>query len=82
MPKLTVVVGVTVMSVRATPLAVPEHALSLPFRSTAVTRAKYVVLAASPVRRLVICCPAAGDAVDDDTAWKLPLGQAGVWVSR
>src|SRR5262245_24421359 len=39
-PKLTVVVGVTVTSALATPLAVPEHALSLPLRSTAVTRAK------------------------------------------
>jgi len=38
LPKLVVVAGVTLKSGWATPLAEPEHALSLPAVSTAVTR--------------------------------------------
>jgi hypothetical protein len=52
LPKLVVVEGVTLRSGWATPLAEPEHALSFPELSTAVTRAKYVVPAASAVTRL------------------------------
>ena len=42
-PKFTVPVGVTLKSIRATPSASLEQALSLPLVSTAVTRAKYLV---------------------------------------
>ncbi len=51
LPKV-VVGGVTPKSEWATPLAVPEHALSLPEVSTAVTRAKYIVPAVSALIRL------------------------------
>jgi hypothetical protein len=68
LPKLTVVLGVTPRSGRAAALAVPEHVLSLPLWSTAVTRAKYVALAVRPMRRLLICWPAAGADVDEATA--------------
>ena len=52
LPKLVVVEGVTLKSGWATPLAEPEHALSFPEVSTAVTRAKYVVPAVRPDTRL------------------------------
>jgi len=52
LPKLVAVEGVTLKSGWATPLVDPEHALSFPEVSTAVTRTKYVVAAARPVTRL------------------------------
>jgi hypothetical protein len=67
LPKLVVAEGVTPKSVWAAPLAEPEHALSFPAPSTAVTRAKYVVPAPRSVMRAVTVCPAGGVAVDDDT---------------
>jgi hypothetical protein len=66
LPKLVVAVGVTVKSGWATPLAEPEHALSLPLMSTAVMRAKYVVPALRAVTRVETVCPDAGVVVGDE----------------
>jgi flavin-dependent dehydrogenase len=82
LPKLVAVVGATVTSIWATPLADGEHELSLPLVSTADTRTKYVVPAARLVTWLATACPAAGVDVDDGTLKKEAPGQAGVDVAR
>ena|SRR6185436_16284582 len=82
LPKLVVAEGVTPKSAWATPLAVAEQALSLPEASTAVTRAKYGVPAASAVTRLDTVCPLAGADVGDATVKNEALGQAGADVPR
>jgi hypothetical protein len=82
LPKLVVADGVTLKSGCATPLAEPEHRLSLPLMSTAVTRAKYVVPALRAVTRVETVCPDAGALVGDDTMWNDPLGQVGSAVPR
>ena len=81
MPKLTVVVGVTVMSERATPLTCGEQPLSLPESSTAVMRMKYVVVAVRLVIRLLTVWPEPGESVVEATAWLDPPGQSGAPVS-
>jgi hypothetical protein len=81
LPKL-VVEGVTRKSGWATPLAAPEHALSLPELSTAVTRAKYVVPGVSAVTRLDMVWPLAGALVGEGTVKNDALGQGGVEVAR
>ena len=82
LPKVVVVAGVTVKSGCATPLTVPEHVLSVPDVSTAVTRAKYAVPALRAVTPLEIVCPLGGAVVGDDTVKNDALGQAGVDVPR
>ena len=82
LPKLVVVVGVTLKSARATPLAEAEHPLSLPTRSTAVTVAMYVVPALRPTMRLLTMVPGAGADVGDETVWNDALGHAGSVVPR
>ena len=82
LPKLVVVAGVTVKSGWATPLAEPEHALSFPDVSTAVTRAKYVAPALRDVTTLDRVCPLVGDVVDDATVKNDALGHVGVEVPR
>jgi hypothetical protein len=67
LPKVTAVDGVTPKSTSATPLAALEQALSFPARSTAVTRAKYVVFAARPTIRWLTVVPAAGARAGEDT---------------
>jgi xanthosine utilization system XapX-like protein len=76
-PKLVVVVGETVTSACATPLADAVHALSLPALSTAEMRTKYVVPAVSPVMRAETVCPATGVSVGESTVWNVEPGQAG-----
>jgi hypothetical protein len=66
--KLVVAVGVTSRSPQATPLAELEHALSLPSKSTAVTRAKYVVPGLRAVTLAETVSPDPGVVVSDDTA--------------
>jgi hypothetical protein len=82
LPKLVVVDGVTLKSGSATPLAEPEHALSLPSVSTAVTRATYVVPAVSAVMVVDTASPGSGVVVGDGTAKNDALGQGGVEVPR
>jgi hypothetical protein len=67
LPKVTAVDGVTPKSTSATPLAALEQALSFPARSTAVTRAKYVVFAVRPTIRWLTVVPAAGARAGEDT---------------
>jgi hypothetical protein len=82
LPKLVVAVGVTSRSPCATPLAELEHALSLPSKSTAVRRAKYVVPALRAVTVAEAVSPDAGVAVGDDTVWNAAPGQVGGTVPR
>jgi hypothetical protein len=82
LPKFVVAVGVTVKSGCAIPLAVPEHVLSFPEVSTAVTRTKYVVPALRAVTPLEMICPVGGVVVDEGTVKNDALGQAGVDVPR
>ena len=82
LPKLVVAVGVTSRSPCATPLAELEHALSLPAKSTALMRAKYVVPALRAVTRAETVCPDSGVVVGDDTGWNDPPGQVGTAVPR
>jgi hypothetical protein len=82
LPKLVVLEGVTLKSGWATPLADPEHALSFPEVSTAVTRAKYVVPAVSAVTSLDTLWPLVGLDVGDATVKNEALGQAGSEVAR
>src|SRR6266850_3310644 len=77
LPKLVVAEGVTVKSGWATPLVTPEHGLSRPPVSTAVTRRRYVAPALRLVTRLATVCPGAGDVVGDGTVRKDGPGQAG-----
>ena len=64
LPKAVVPVGVTVKSTCATPLATPEHVLSLPDVSTAVTATLYVVPVVRPVKRKLTVWFAEGAEVD------------------
>jgi hypothetical protein len=82
LPKLVVPVGETVKSAWAAPLAELEQPLSLPELSTAVTRAKYVVPAPSPVTRVDTTCPALGADAGVATVWNEAPGQAGAEVPR
>jgi hypothetical protein len=82
LPKFVLPVGDTVKSAWAAPLTDPVHPLSLPALSTAVTRAKYMVPAESPVIRVETVSPLPGVAVGEGTAWKEPLGQAGADAPR
>ena len=67
LPKLTVVVGVTVKPTCATALAAGEHALSIPVVSTAVTDTLYRVPLLRPVSRNVTRWLDDGAVVDDAT---------------
>jgi len=82
LPKFVVVDGVTLKSGLGTPLAAPEHALSLPAVSIAVTRAKYVLPAVRVVIPVETVCPLVGVLVGDDTVKNDALGQAGPDVPR
>ena len=74
LPKLVAVVGVTLKSASATPLAAAEHALSLPELSTAVTCATYVAPTVRPVRRVLTTSPTAGVGVGDGMATNVDAG--------
>jgi hypothetical protein len=82
LPKPVVAVGVTSRAPWATPLTELEHALSLPSKSTAVMRVKYVVPALRAVTVAEAVSPHAGVEVGDDTVWNAALGQVGGTVPR
>jgi uncharacterized membrane protein len=82
LPKLVLVVGVTLKSVLATPRASAEQVLSFPDVSTAVMRATYSVSAVRDATTLDRVCPLAGDDVGEATVKNDALGQAGLEVPR
>jgi hypothetical protein len=82
LPKLVAPAGVTPKLPCATPLAAGEHALSFPDESTAVMRAKYVVLAVSPVTTVLAVWPDDGVVVDDGTVRNGVPGHAGELVPK
>ena len=75
MPKFTEPVGLMAKSLRATALAVDEHALWLPLASTALTDTKYSVSGARPASRKLTVSFDDGLAVADATEKNDDAGQ-------
>ncbi|PYN73506.1 MAG: hypothetical protein DMD96_32465 [Candidatus Rokuibacteriota bacterium] len=71
-------VGLTDTMAWATPLATSEQALSLPFRSTALTETPYWAPVVSPVSLKLTVVSGAGLDVGDGTWKKVGPGQGAV----
>ena len=80
LPKFTAPVGDTLRAPLATPLAVGEHALWLPLRSTAEIRTQYVAPGLRFVSVALTVWFASGEVVDEAMAWYEEPGQVGVEV--